>query len=229
MTASNPRKLAVLCDFDGTITVGQVLDILYNNFADPCCNELIQRWVRGEISTVEEIEGCFATMKANQAEMEAALDREAQLDPAFPDLVQFCRQRGYPLAIVSDGLQWYIEYVLNKFGFAGLPVYANQIEFLPDGFRITMPWYDPETPKRGVSKPAILRRYKKEGYAIVFIGDGLSDIEAVPFADIVFAHQTLWEYCQENGFPAIKIRGLADALADRTVIARLADPVRDQP
>jgi len=213
MTSSNPAKLAVLCDFDGTITIGQVLDILYNNFAGDCCEELNQRWIRGEISTVQEIEGCFASMNATRLEMEAALDREAKLDPAFPDLVQFCRRGGYPLAIVSDGLQWYIEYVLNKYGFSGLPIYANQIEFVPDGFHISMPWYNPETPKRGVSKPAILRRYKNEGYTIVFIGDGLSDIEAVPFADIIYARQTLWEYCQENGFPAIKIQGLADVLA----------------
>jgi 2-hydroxy-3-keto-5-methylthiopentenyl-1-phosphate phosphatase len=51
MSFSSTQKLAVLCDFDGTITPGDILDILYTKFAGPECQELAKKWFKGEIST----------------------------------------------------------------------------------------------------------------------------------------------------------------------------------
>ena len=175
MSAAPASSVAVLCDFDGTITTGEVLDILYRQFAGADCRELVQLWLRGEISTPQEVQGCFATMTATRSEMEVALNI-VQVDPAFRAFVDFCRGRHYRFAVLSDGLQWYIQYILGRHGISALTIYANQIEFLPDGIRISFPWYSPETPLRGTSKPAIIRRYQKEGSQVVFIGEGPSDV-----------------------------------------------------
>lgn len=200
MNFIRPQKLAVLCDFDGTITPGDILDILYTKFAGPECQELAKKWFKGEISTPAEIQGCFASMRATQAEMESALD-PVRIDPSFADLVRFCREQGYKFAILSDGLGWYIGYILQRHGIADVTVYANEIEFAPDGMRIHSPWYHPNTPLRGTSKPAIIQKYQAEGYKVVFIGDGPTDVEAVEVADFVFAKGRLVEYCTIKGVP----------------------------
>jgi len=211
MTPPPGLRIAVFCDFDGTITKGGVLDLLYTTFADSSCWELVQGWIQGHVSTPQEMQGCFSSMKASCEEMEAVLDTVI-IDPAFPRIVAFCEQRGYPLAILSDGLRWYIEYVLGHHGISGLPIFANEILFSPDGYQITTPWYHPQTPRRGVSKPAIIQKYKDEGFEVVFIGDGLSDLEAVHVADQVYARDELLEYCQEKDIPAIGFTSMEELI-----------------
>jgi 2,3-diketo-5-methylthio-1-phosphopentane phosphatase len=209
MSAPPASSVAVLCDFDGTITTRDVLDILYRQFAGAACQELVQLWIRGEISTRQEIQGCFAAMTATRSEMEAALD-QVPLDPDFGYFIDSCLAQGYRLAILSDGLQWYIQYILKKNGIDDLTIYANQVEFLPGGMHVTFPWHSPETPLRGTSKPAIIRRYQEEGCQVVFIGDGPSDVEAAEVAEVVFAKGRLLEYCRKQGIPAIGFTCFAD-------------------
>lgn len=230
MSAAKEQRISVLCDFDGTITKGGVLDLLYKTFADSCCWELVERWIRGELTTPEEMRGCFASMKASREEMEAVL-RKVQIDPDFPELVRFCAQRDYPLAILSDGLRWYIEYILSLHGFGGLPIYANEIQFSPDGIRITTPWFSPQTPRRGVSKPSIIQSYKEKGFKVIFIGDGLSDLEAVGAADQLYARDELLAYCREKGIPATGFSSMGELMEmwENTTISSEQLPERSSP
>ncbi len=96
-------KIAVLSDFDGTITTNNVLNSLYGKFAAPSYRETLERWNRGEISTMEEIETVFSTISASRAEMESFLDT-IELDPGFPSLLKYCLETMITLVIVSDGL-----------------------------------------------------------------------------------------------------------------------------
>ena len=86
---------------------------------------------------------------------------------------------GIELAVVSDGLDWAIETVLESHGIHGLPVYANHVVFEGAEFHCEFPWYDPLTPLVGVCKPLIVRRYRQDGGRVIYIGDGRSDREAV--------------------------------------------------
>ena len=211
MSLINGRPAAVLCDFDGTATPGEVIGLIYSRFASGNCDQFVQQWLRGEISTPDELRGCFATIKATREEMETEL-AATPLDPGFPALVEFCRQQGYPFAILSDGLRWFIDYILQQHDLHGLTVFANEITFKAEGYALTFPWYSSDTPRRGTSKPMIIQRYQAEGYKVIFIGDGLSDIEAVKTADVVFAQAGLLEYCVQNGIPSIGFSDLSDLL-----------------
>lgn len=209
---ASPR-IAVLCDFDGTATPCNVTDMLYHQFAAPSCLEMVKRWERGEIGTREEMAACFATVTASRAEMELLLN-SVPLDPAFPDLLEFCQHRGYHFAVVSDGLAWYIRYILDRHGVHNVQVYANEIQFGSDGLRLSFPWYSPSSPLRGTSKLALAQRYKAEGLQVVFIGDGLSDIEVVEAADILYARASLLDYCRERHILAIPFSSLSEVLND---------------
>ena len=186
-------RIAVLSDFDCTISTINVLSYLYECFDSSNWRTIVARWDRGEISTPQEIESCFASIHATREEMEKSLDA-VELDPAFKHLVQFCRSREYYIAVASDGLRWYIEYILNRHKIHDVAVFANEIHFTGNGYRFSYPWSDPSTPLRGTSKPAIIRRLQAEGKKVIFIGDGLSDVEAAEVADVVYASDILLEY-----------------------------------
>jgi 2-hydroxy-3-keto-5-methylthiopentenyl-1-phosphate phosphatase len=187
--------------------------MLYRQFAAPSCLQMVKLWEQGKISTPEEMHACFATVTASQAEMEHFLST-IPLDPALADLLDFCKRRGYHFAIVSDGLVWYIQHILHCHGIHNVTIYANEIHFGPNGLRLSFPWYSPETPLRGTSKLALVRRYQADGFQVVFIGDGLSDVEVVGAADVLYARASLLDYCRAHRSPAIPFSNLREVLED---------------
>lgn len=203
MTSTPAKKtnVAVLCDFDGTICTTNTMDYLYRNFAGAGM-KYAERWERGEISTVEEIRATFATVDSSREEMERALD-ELEIDEGFPRFLEFCRQRGYHLAVVSDGLEWYITYILDRHGIHGLPIYANQIRFENGDFQFAFPWFHEQSPMRGVSKPRIVHSYHAQGKRIAYIGDGHSDMDVIHETELVYARGWLADYCAEHDIPAV--------------------------
>ena len=205
------KGIVVLSDFDCTITFQDVERTLITRFGDPSCLEITEKWTRGEISTMEEYASCFATISAGKLEMEAFL-KGFSIDPSFPPFFQFCQDMEYKFAIVSEGLEWYIEYILQQHGFIGVDIYANRIHFESTGFRFSFPWYDPSTPLKGTSKSKIAHSYQSNGYKVIFIGDGLSDTDIALVADVVYARDELINFTQSNGIEAISYDNFADIL-----------------
>ena len=207
MTNLSPR-VTILCDFDGTITPSDLADFIFRNFAGCGLTYSIQ-WAQGLIDTREEITRTFATITATPDEIAAAL-ADISIDPTFHELVAFASQAGIELAVVSDGLDWAIQTVLEAHGIHGLPVYANHVVFEGVKFACEFPWYDPSTPLVGVCKPLIVRRYRQDGGQVIYIGDGRSDREAVFEADLVFARDALLAYCRSQGIRAVEFRNFND-------------------
>jgi 2-hydroxy-3-keto-5-methylthiopentenyl-1-phosphate phosphatase len=205
------RNIAVFTDFDGTLTYRNVLDCLYENFAAPNHRDFVRRWEQGEISIQEELEGCFATIKASRNEMELFLDRVC-LRPGLPDLIKYCQKRTYDFAILSEGLSWYIDYILRLNGIFDVMIFANHIHFCEDWVRFSFPWFDPLYPLRGTSKASIIRKYQGLGSRVIFIGDGLSDTDAAEAADIVFARDHLQEYTARHGIDSFEFSTIPEII-----------------
>jgi 2-hydroxy-3-keto-5-methylthiopentenyl-1-phosphate phosphatase len=203
------EKIAVFSDFDGTLTCRNVLDWLYERFCGPNHRHFVDRWECGEISIREELEGCFATNVASRAEMESFLNR-VQLRPGLPDLLNLCHDRAYAFAILSEGLVWYINYLLHSHNIFDVTVFANQIHFQENGYHFSFPWFDPQYPLRGTPKASIIRKHQAEGSKVIFIGDGLSDTEAAEAADFVFARDHLLKYTATHGIAATEFSSLFD-------------------
>jgi 2,3-diketo-5-methylthio-1-phosphopentane phosphatase len=205
-------KTVVLSDFDGTLIPVNALNALYYSYGAPSCREVVERWERSEISTIEEIIACFSTISAAREEMEQTL-QQIQIDPALPRLLQLCRDREHEFVVVSDGLRWYINQILENHGIHGVRVLANEIDFTPAGYRFSFPWFDPVSPLRGTSKLNIVQSYRARGYRVVFIGDGVSDVEAIHAADRVYARDHLLDYALSKGVPVVGFSDLSDLLS----------------
>jgi 2,3-diketo-5-methylthio-1-phosphopentane phosphatase len=190
--------MILFCDFDGTLAQNDVGDMLFKTFANwPKCEKLVQQWLRGEISSRECLEREAATARLTREQLDAFCDAQA-LTPGFREFAEFCRQRNWPLIVLSDGLDYYIQRVLSRHGL-DLPILANHLEFVPpDRILTSFPYFDYSCGQCGNCKGYHLRRLAKPGEKIIYIGDGYSDRCGAQEAGIIFAKRDLAKWCEEN-------------------------------
>ncbi len=195
------NKVIVFCDFDGTITDKDALVPIYSRFAS-CGTHFADLWHIGEIGTREEFIETFNCIHSERAQLESVLD-EITIDQGIHDILSYCRKAGLAFSIISDGFEWYIRYILQRYGISNVNIFANQIIFEADGsFRFEFPWFNEINPKRALYKPDIINKYHQAGYHTIFIGNGSSDQDAVWEAERIYAKNPLYEYCLEKKIEA---------------------------
>lgn len=201
--SSGSAKLvpAVLVDFDDTAAVQNVANLLLERFGDPSWQSVRERFRNGELTLNEYQEITFRNILADRAVMQDYVKEHANLRPYFHELWTYCEVNQLPMAIVSQGLDFYIQALLETEGLSQIPVYSVNTKFTPQG--ITYQYYHtfPGHEREGNSKGLVVDGYKKRGHYIIYAGDGTSDMEAAPKADLLFAHRTLAEECRRQGIP----------------------------
>lgn len=193
------RTPAFLTDFDDTAAVQNVAELLLNRFGAPNWTEVRQAFRDGKMSLKEYQEITFREIRADRPAMQHYVKEHATLRPWFPELRQFCHSHGIPLAVVSQGLDFYISALLERDGFGDVPVYAVDTSF-KDG-RISYHYNHayPGKEEQGNSKALVVESFQSRDYYVVYAGDGASDLEASRQADLVFAHRTLARFCDDEG------------------------------
>ncbi len=209
------RPPAVLTDFDDTAAAQNVAELLLHRFGHPSWTDVRQRFRDGELSLKDYQEITFRQMQADKAAMQSYVREQACFREHFGELSQFCRDKGIPMCIVSQGLDFYIQALLDAFGRSDMPVHAVRAQFDGDG-RIVGYGYDftyPDAPERGNSKALMVQRFQQQGYHVFYAGDGSSDFEAGQVADTVFAHRQMAELCQGAGIPFTPFTDFGPVLA----------------
>ena len=188
----------IYTDFDGTIALNDVGDTLFSNFSGVKWREPIEKWEKGLISSREcltlECEMCRITKR----ELEDFSDIQ-KIDPHFIDFVSLCYDYEIPVTILSDGLDFYINRILQNNGLSHIPVFSNHLEFVGmNRIKPVFPYFGKGCPNCANCKGYHLQKKAENNIHIVFIGDGLSDRCALDYADIIFAKDALKQYCLDN-------------------------------
>jgi 2-hydroxy-3-keto-5-methylthiopentenyl-1-phosphate phosphatase len=150
----------------------------------------------GRITLREALAREAALVRLSHPETLAVLESRACIDPTFAPFVRRAHHHGAKLAVVSAGIRQVIGPALERAG-VEVPVYANDVEFHPDGWRMT--FFD-DSPL-GHDKASHVEDARAAGLHTVYVGDGISDFEAAHAADVVFAKKdrALEAYCRERG------------------------------
>src|SRR3989442_12111649 len=110
------RPLAVLSDFDGTITTSDVAEDLLARFA-PKEWEEIERLHRARLlGTREVMARQFALVHAGREELVENARRNATMDHGVPALLRFCRGRGIPFEILTEALAFFLRERIDQVG-----------------------------------------------------------------------------------------------------------------
>jgi 2-hydroxy-3-keto-5-methylthiopentenyl-1-phosphate phosphatase len=210
----------ILCDFDGTISVEDVIDSLLDRFGRPGWEALEQDWRAGCIGSRECMSGQVALLDMKREELDAHLDG-LWIDHAFPAFVARAEELNAPIRVVSDGLDYAIHRILGRYGLDTLPLAANHLAPAtpPRQWQLTSP-FQAEGCRSGTCKCACVAQASASGAKTLLIGDGASDFCAADRVDFVFAKHRLIEHCRSAGIPYVPITGFEDALE---LLPRLLD------
>lgn len=201
------QKIAVFCDFDGTVTRKDSGDEFFRRFGD--FEPHIADLNAGRTTVAEYYRKVCASLPEGLADEHIEeFAAGCEVDAYFAEFVRFCRERSLPLVIVSDGFDRYIVPILRRTG-EQVPLRCNVL----DGIRPVFPCASESCGCFCAScKRNILLETTDDSTVIVYIGDGLSDVCAAEHADMVFAKGALAAYCNRQKIPHHPFRTFADVL-----------------
>ena len=204
-----PAKRAVLSDFDGTITQVDVAEAILDEFAPSQWREIEELYRARKIGTRESMARQFALVRAGREELLQFVDRTAVIDETFREFVKFCQAQGLILEIVSEGLDFYVRYLLRKWDIH-VPVRTNHAIFEEGHLRIDYPWADATCKLCGTCKLLRLFELRTAGYRTAYIGNGHSDLCPAIEADLVFAKSNLADLCRTEEVDFIPFERFSD-------------------
>ena len=199
---TGPLNLAFLVDFDETAAEQNVAELLLQRFGDGQWEELRKRFRQGLISLQEYQETAFRRVNASPQEMARYAAEHANLRRGFVELFHYCKQTDIQLVIVTYGLDFYVQAVLQKHGIVdAVPVYSVGTQVTQTGLNFLYEYANQACEGWGNCKCRVLELFRTQGRGIVYIGDGRSDFCPAGKADAVFARGPLLEHCREGGTP----------------------------
>ena len=204
-------KTIVQCDFDGTITEKDVSFMILDAFADGDWRQIWAQYIGGKIPVSRFNTLAFAMVKADEQTLLKFVEDKARMRAGFHQLLACCERKGFQFAIVSNGLDFYIEAILRDMGVGDIEVFAAQTRFGTDGIDIRYIGPQGDQLDEGF-KEAYVRLFRERGYRIIYIGNGASDVSPARQAYHVFATGELLAHCREIKFDCTPFTDLSDII-----------------
>lgn len=189
----------IFCDFDGTIAVNDIGNHFYRKFGDPIiCDDAVEKWEQGLISSIECLSSECSTIQNLTVEKAHKFIDEQKIDLTFLPFVHFCNEKNIEIAVLSDGLDIYIERLFNNHGIE-IKYFSNSLDIKPDGTaEMIYPYSDSECKKCANCKRNHVINLSGDDEISIYIGDGLSDACPIEYCDYIFAKDQLLLYCEKN-------------------------------
>lgn len=213
------KKLKIFCDFDGTVTKNDVWVSALGKFIKNkkefqiICDDYVNNIITSrecnmrELSLVED----FSFERFN-----SYIDEE-QIDDYFRDFLEYCKTNDYEIFLVSEGLDYYIDYILKREKL-NLNFFSNKLITKTANDKLVLscefPYTDEVCTYCGMSKRNIILNNTNDfdDEISVFIGDGISDFCASFYADIVFAKKRLASFCWKNNITYYEFKNFNDII-----------------
>lgn len=191
------RDIKIFVDFDGTITLQDVGEAIFNRFCDSkVVDVIINNLLEDKISSRQcwdDLCECAGSVDKNEL---IQFINTMEIDRSFLTFTDFCRNNKLEMIVLSDGFDFYIDKVFEKNRINEVKYYSNRLLINSDGgLSAEYPYYDADSPtSANCKKNHIISHSSDEDYT-VYIGDGNSDKDAAQYCDFIFAKKDLARYC----------------------------------
>ena len=198
------KQPIVFCDFDGTITLSDNIVAIMKHFDPPGWEPIVNDIVSGAKSIRQGVGEMFALFEsARKEEITKYVLDTAGIRPGFAELLALCKEKSIPFYVTSGGIDFFLRPLLAPFDIEESRIFCNSASF--EGERIEILWPHPCDEQChndcGMCKTRVIRRFPKDEYFRMLIGDSVTDFEGAKIADLVFARSHLATRCRELGLP----------------------------
>ena len=192
------KKRIFLIDFDRTISNEDSTDVLLETHNPEFKKDLRKRYKAGKVTIRQFIKEGLSSLNITKDEYIKTLQEKVTIDESFKDFVK----SGLEFRIVSAGSRLNVQGSLLGYGI-DLPdekIISNDLKFNGNKITVENPFLDKEK-IYGVDKKEAVEKFKKQGYEVIYVGDGPSDYRAMEVADFVLVRKgtRAVKFCSENG------------------------------
>ncbi len=210
----NNRQPVVFVDFDGTATPVDsdfaLADAWLGDDALAMYGPLAAAYERLEIGMLDYFSGYLEGLRATPEQIRrVALTLPVR--PGLPAFTSWCQAEGMALRLLSEGLDVYIEPILEAAGLSHLPLSCNRAFVDGQAWRI-LPAVGAVPCERCLNcKGARVREARAAGATqVAMVGNGASDLCAAREADLVLARDHLAAHCERLQIEHVVWRDLGD-------------------
>ncbi|MDD3677648.1 MAG: MtnX-like HAD-IB family phosphatase [Dehalococcoidales bacterium] len=211
MQNSSNIKTLIQCDFDGTLTEEDISFLILDAFADGDWRSILEQYKSNRISVGRFNTLAFRMVKQDEPTLVSFVKDKAELRPGLKELINYCSLRNFRFTIVSNGMTFYIKALLKNAGIDDIEIYAAQSEFNNNGIEARYIGPDGREIQNGF-KEAYANNFLNEGWRVISIGNGASDIPAAKLAHYTFATEPMLSLCREQGVNCLPFKDLSDII-----------------
>lgn len=197
---------ALICDFDGTITLKDVGDVILTHFKAVTKQEIKDSY-DADVDMAKWMKNTFMRLNATPKEIEKHLLKTILIRKGFKDIIKFCDKNNIPLEIVSGGLDLYSKPLFKKWNLK-VKSFFGKAKFIKTGYQISYPYLN------GYSlddfKRARVKFHQTKKRKVIFCGDATTDLKAAKIADKVYATKKLLSLCKTNKVETSWLRTFGD-------------------
>ena len=205
------EKIIFLIDFDITISKRDSTDALLETHNPEYRKKLREQYKNGYVTMREFVISGLQSLNITKEEYIKTLQDKVDIDESFIDFIK----SGADFRIVSAGTKLNIQGTLWKYGIklGDDKIISNDISFDGNRIKITNPFLDKEM-YYGVDKKEAVENFQRQGYKVIFVGDGPSDYRAVEVADFSFIRKNTRavSFCKENNIKFMEFESFCEIL-----------------
>lgn len=217
------RTVHLFLDFDGTITVEDTGDVMFQTFGsfEPIHTQLLN----GEISVAEYYERSVALLQDCPPDVLQTWALQRDVDPGFRSLLDWSYDHNFNVHVVSDGFDAYIKPILARQGAGSIDLRCNRLTMIEGRWTADFPGATESCTCFCAScKRNSIINVLGENDLAIYVGDGRSDRCAAEHCDVIFAKRQLAAWCTQERIPHHPFRTLHDVqriLATKLVAGEL--------
>jgi 2-hydroxy-3-keto-5-methylthiopentenyl-1-phosphate phosphatase len=191
--------MIIQCDFDGTILTNNMSVLLRQRFAPPIWRDMETDFENGIISVERSNILQYSLVTTAKKDLHSFVRDNISLRNGFQSFISFCNSNSISVVIVSSGLDFYIQTTLKAIGLEDIELYCAHTIDIGNGIQVS--YRDPEGYLIEEDfKNSYARWLKERDAELIYLGDGLSDIEAAKQAVHVFATGRLPSLLDERAY-----------------------------
>lgn len=209
------KQFKIFIDFDGTITRNDVGEEIFRKFlAEDITNKIVEDLLAGKISARvcwEKL--CESVPAINEKEFDEFIHSQ-EVDSSLHRFIDYCEKNGFQIFVLSDGFDYYIEKILKREKLNQLKFYSNRLVLTEDGKLIpSFPYYNIDCASSANCKRNHIIENSSEEDFTVYIGDGISDNDAIQYVDFIFAKSGLLKFCEVQRITYFPFKNFDDVIS----------------